>query len=501
MTEIYHHAGAVAVWLGPEKENSAAGMSLVNEVGAFIDARCNAKNSAAKLHDWIYTTFSDSAYDTRWKGLEQIYARSYWTRLWVIQELVVTIHPDKVLLLCGPAKAHFIHLRILNRKISLIAATIPRFYHPELLDATIHKLKKSGKRVRNIDAHVESWASPNANDISIVRLFTRYHQLNCAHPRDKVYALLGVSQVYPEVELPITYRILVHEVYKNLAKHVIEGSKSLDILQYCGYDGKSPRVGPSWVPNWQRNIRRRMVQKLKRASGTRSSIARFSSNDKVLVTSAFVVGTITDLHATNSMKMYLSDGTYQVIFETCRKELSSWLGFITSNLRLANNLHADFVDSCIETAYHNLFHGGIDRKEDSLPFWKFVQLFEQRYLDRPEGDCEKGYNPTIQDISLVVSAMTRKRYLCAIQVASSIDVNTDQGSLDSKIEKEYTTIGACYSSSAKVDDVVAVIVGCCNPLLLRRKKERFQVIGNMYVHGFMRGEALKKFEEVEIELV
>jgi hypothetical protein len=504
MTEIYRHAVAVVVWLGPENGDSAAGMSLLNEVGAFIDAESNANDSAAKLRDWIYKTLSDHAYDIRWKGLKEIYSRSYWTRLWVIQELVVTTHPDKVRLLCGPAKAQFIHLRILNRKISEIAAAIPRYYHREPLHATIRKLKLAGKRVRDIAVHVESWASLNAKDIrliSIVRLLSRYYQLHCADPRDKVYALFGVSYIYPEVELPITYRIPVHEVYRNLAKYVIEGSKSLDILQYCGY-GENTQIGPSWVPNWQHHSPLSMVLVLGNASGTRSSVARFSSNDNILVTPALVLGTITDLRKTNRMDMYMSDATYKAGFETCRQELSSWLAFITSNLRPANN-PAESVDSCMETAYHNLFDAQklIGEKDDRLPFWKFVKLCEQRPLDRPNDDREIEYPPTIQEISFMVSAMRRKRHLCAIQLEPSIDVNTDQGSLDSKIETEDTTIGVCFCSSAQVDDVVAVIVGCSNPLLLRRENERFQVIGNMWVPGFMHGQALKRFEEAEIELV
>ena len=142
MTEIYRHAMAVVVWLGPEQGNSAAGMSLLNEFGALIDAGSSANDSATKLRDWIYKTLPDHAYNIRWKGLKEIYSRSYWTRLWVIQELVVTTHPDKVRLLCGPAKAQFIHLRILNQKISEIAAAIPRYYHREPLDATIEYLNR-----------------------------------------------------------------------------------------------------------------------------------------------------------------------------------------------------------------------------------------------------------------------------------------------------------------------------------------------------------------------
>ena len=121
-----------------------------------------------------------------------------------------------------------------------------------------------------------------------------------------------------------------------------------------------------------------------------------------------------------------------------------------------------------------------------------MRLFEQRPLDRPDDDREIEYRPTFQEISIAVSAMWRKRHLCAIQLKPSMDFKADQGSLDSKFETEDTTIGVCYCKNAKVDDVVAVIVGCSKPLLLRRENERFQVISNIWVPGFMHGEALRE---------
>ena len=245
MTEIYRHAGAVVVWLGSEKRNSASGMALLNDLGDFIDAERNANNFAAKLYDWIYKTLSDHAYDTRWKGLKQIYSRSYWTRLWVIQELVITTHPDKVRLLCGPDKAQFNHLRILSRKISDIAAAIPRFYRREPLDATIWKLKDAGKRVRNIAVHVEAWASSNAKGISIVRLLERYHKLRCADPRDKVYALLGMSKDYLDIDVDYSERSTSSEVFKATTRKLIEKSRNLDVLMGAG--SRSEDNIPSWV--------------------------------------------------------------------------------------------------------------------------------------------------------------------------------------------------------------------------------------------------------------
>jgi len=46
---------------------------------------------------------------------------------------------------------------------------------------------------------------------------------------------------------------------------------------------------------------------------------------------------------------------------------------------------------------------------------------------------------------------------------------------------------------AKKGDVIAVIYGCSIPVLLRElpKKDTYELIGECYVHGFMRAEAIK----------
>lgn len=50
--------------------------------------------------------------------------------------------------------------------------------------------------------------------------------------------------------------------------------------------------------------------------------------------------------------------------------------------------------------------------------------------------------------------------------------------------------------------MVAVVRGCMHPLLLRKVDEgRLEIVGELYVYGFMKGQALKSILEVEIELV
>jgi hypothetical protein len=46
-------------------------------------------------------------------------------------------------------------------------------------------------------------------------------------------------------------------------------------------------------------------------------------------------------------------------------------------------------------------------------------------------------------------------------------------------------------NTCETGDVICVICGCSTPIVLRRKKNAFRVVGEAYVHGIMDGEAFK----------
>lgn len=48
-------------------------------------------------------------------------------------------------------------------------------------------------------------------------------------------------------------------------------------------------------------------------------------------------------------------------------------------------------------------------------------------------------------------------------------------------------------AAARAGDEIAVLVGCCVPIVLRRNegKSIWQVVGECYVHGIMNGEVLR----------
>jgi len=65
-----------------------------------------------------------------------------------------------------------------------------------------------------------------------------------------------------------------------------------------------------------------------------------------------------------------------------------------------------------------------------------------------------------------------------------------------------TIMGLCYPFSRE-GDKIAVIYGCRWPILLSECRETpgtYTVVGEVYVNGFMHGEAMDRFEETEFKL-
>lgn len=60
--------------------------------------------------------------------------------------------------------------------------------------------------------------------------------------------------------------------------------------------------------------------------------------------------------------------------------------------------------------------------------------------------------------------------------------------------------GLCFPT-AEVGDVVAIVLGCSEPVILHLRNDFYEVVGQAYVHGFMHGEVIGKLTDVEISLV
>jgi hypothetical protein len=62
------------------------------------------------------------------------------------------------------------------------------------------------------------------------------------------------------------------------------------------------------------------------------------------------------------------------------------------------------------------------------------------------------------------------------------------------------TLGNCHKD-AKVGDTVATVLGCKHPVLLHKKGDNYELTHGLYLFGYMSGEAIGKYNEVNIELI
>jgi hypothetical protein len=94
------------------------------------------------------------------------------------------------------------------------------------------------------------------------------------------------------------------------------------------------------------------------------------------------------------------------------------------------------------------------------------------------------------------------------QIIEGIDIRQKLFSRDIRHENTETTsgfplrrtLGNCHKD-AKVGDTVATVLGCKHPVLLHKQGDKYEVTDGLYLYGYMDGEAIGKYSEVDIELI
>lgn len=225
---IFEQAFATDVWLGVHANDSPLAMNLNHEldgvdnlivIGEAVRS-CSPQAKYDKGIKWVNEKLIDPAYRERWNTLQFLMRRTYWSRLWIIQEAVVTACAERVRLLCGDRKALFKHLYMLIELIYVISYLIPLVATKGSWQAQVHNVKRAGLRVMVLCDHATGWQATkmgqdSRHNTGLLRLLSVYCAQLCSDQRDRVHALLGQ---YKEHKLPISYSASVKQVYQNTAK-------------------------------------------------------------------------------------------------------------------------------------------------------------------------------------------------------------------------------------------------------------------------------------------
>lgn len=225
MGEIYRSAQGVTVWLGEEE-----GKEEVGRDGVFQSVSCAGCSPPTPKS--ISSTDGVRQQDCLIDGVDIIplYRRPWWQRIWVVQEVAVSTktavtvqygrHTQAWQKLRGSWGSYFLRGGLADHSLT----------EPYEIISNLQRTLWFGRRTRLTD------------------LLEQFRFWKATDPRDKVYALIGLSTSAGR-DFPIDYTKSVTRVYMDLVIHLISLDKNLDILSHSSVSRTLDDL-PLWAPDW-----------------------------------------------------------------------------------------------------------------------------------------------------------------------------------------------------------------------------------------------------------
>ncbi|KAK1833447.1 heterokaryon incompatibility protein-domain-containing protein [Podospora conica] len=314
MADIYGSASQTYVWLGTSADGSDLAMTTMRKVGQsmlkeengtsprqqFEDLTKNAAAGEWHLHspeelqrlapDLIQEYIPNASFCAI--ECRKLLSRSYWTRMWVQQEVVLSPSP---VICCGAEmvdwdtfEASIVFINLLKHHAIYGVASRYNFrqgmtnldlqssltygnFKEDNPDNELFPQWTESER-KNYDTLSQGWTydvgalrrlrnrwlrdrASSPDGLSLIRVISEAHAGDIRHQlsnhHDRVYGLVGMASDIPRLErfgFQITYSLSCSESYANIARAIIMAG-DVDLLAMSNIN-KLEKM-PSWVPDWR----------------------------------------------------------------------------------------------------------------------------------------------------------------------------------------------------------------------------------------------------------
>jgi hypothetical protein len=259
MANIYSKCTQFTIWLGDESETSAIAVNTLTRIGSmeqvdpFFELRGRARSA---IIDFLN--------------------RSWWTRVWIVQEVAMAADPGVARIMCGKHKLSWIHMT----RAALHLRDIADFHTDADIDVDpLLELTLTLEHARHRQNDVSVLDGP-----TLLELLVQNRDRQASDPRDKVFALLGLLRKHKwQVQIQPDYQISWAELYRKVVVSEVQSTWSLNILRYCNPPLDIGLDESTWSPDWSQMSRRRL---LRAPSGHRpyAASADFVADDVVFTT-------------------------------------------------------------------------------------------------------------------------------------------------------------------------------------------------------------------------
>ncbi|KUJ21848.1 ankyrin [Mollisia scopiformis] len=198
MAMIYSKAHRVLVWLGETADDIE---------GALEDIQRAANEESTEVSNKKINE----------KAISNLLQRQWFQRIWVLQEVAAARH---VVMMCGSTEidgyAFCLGLKSLRKSQELSDTAFPRL---QSLPALTNLIERAGLRPKYTTNSSERYSLEIR---SLAELVDMFHTRQASDPRDKVYALLGMSSDDPsKAGLQPNYEISWEVLFQQLVKFIL----------------------------------------------------------------------------------------------------------------------------------------------------------------------------------------------------------------------------------------------------------------------------------------
>lgn len=256
MDVVYTHAERVIVWLGADEPGDAAGAfgvlrSLANTEGEGTDYEMRSRDCVLLVPD----RFANTKVYEAWRKVMMFFCQTWFTRLWVLQEIVLA---QDALFVWGDCSISWAHvgaaINVIQRthliRSLLQTRNLQNAFLMWHLSSVCHE-----ERISN-----DNRPAPQSSTLPFLHVLDISRGFEVTDPRDKIYGLLGLPICCDDLganSIEPDYALNVAQVYTNVTRHQIVEAQNLDILGLVlnpppihPQDAYRADSLPSWVPNF-----------------------------------------------------------------------------------------------------------------------------------------------------------------------------------------------------------------------------------------------------------
>ena len=531
MRYLYSTAASVVTWLGPAKDKSDKAFRLLRVLSRYYGSEVEGTRLREMLsseldpeHDVL------KAGEGNWLAVNRLTLRSYWERLWIIQELA--LGGERTIILCGqdriPWQQMCYGFGVIHQFLWVVKDQLTKADRQKVDVMDTRTWENSGPM-----HHIwkDLWAASERSDApDLTRLLEIATYTKCYDPRDRIYGLLGLMDAALADRISSDYTVDAPEVFKRFCLAYMDTYKSLEFLRDANCWGSSG--APTWVPDWTWTGRLRDSRPDKKYSAIENS--GLDLTDMPTQTSTYFADRGIMFEGAQVKGQYLY--CWAIIFDSvdglgakpcsvpralqsrlcqnaayvdetvvpCRSMERTHRGWDDIAFDLSTALYAD--RSVSSRSSHALLHLPTDWEEAE-------KLFKERRWDRFSRDGFY-YSKWTQFVNSIASLRINGNALEDYFTSNPPESAQSDDYWEAYQDFQRTLLGRRFAltkrgqfawvpnhrdgpveNQACSGDVFAIIPGCSAPILLRPANQSFQVVGEAYVQGFMEGEMTQKIKK------